>query len=261
MRAKLMAATLAVLGGFSVLPVVAQDRAQSLADVRQELSLLYVEVQSLKTELSTTGAPNVAPAFGSPSQRLSTIEGEMARLTDKIEQLEFRINQIVKDGTNRIANLEFRLVELEGGDISQLGETTTLGGDLPAPVAVAPPPPAGGEQLAIGEQADFDAASAALEAEQFDEAAALFAIFLDTYPAGPLAAQAQFQRGEALTRASLGRLPAPSVCPCGRSPLPARAGDGQYRAASAVRLQSSPDVAGVDQTSRLPCRLAGTDCW
>ncbi|UWQ06950.1 tol-pal system protein YbgF [Aliiroseovarius crassostreae] len=201
MRAQLMAATLAVLGGLSVLPVVAQDRAQSLADVRQELSLLYVEVQSLKTELSTTGAPNVAPAFGSPSQRLSTIEGEMARLTDKIEQLEFRINQIVKDGTNRIANLEFRLVELEGGDISQLGETTTLGGDLPAPVAVAPPPPAGGEQLAIGEQADFDAASAALEAEQFDEAAALFATFLDTYPAGPLAALAQFQRGEALTGA------------------------------------------------------------
>lgn len=203
MRAQLIAAALALSAAMSTAipsPLMAQDRTQSLADVRQELSLLYVEIQSLKTELSTTGAPNVAPATGSPSQRLSTIEGEMARLTDKIEQLEFRINQIVKDGTNRIANLEFRLVELEGGDISQLGEGTTLGGDLPEPVQVVPPS-TGGEQLAVGEQADFDAASAALEAGQFGDAAGMFATFLDTYPAGPLTAQAQFQRGEALTGA------------------------------------------------------------
>ncbi len=199
MRARLMAATLS-LGMAVITPLMAQDRAQSLADVRQELSLLYVEIQSLKAELSTTQAPNVTPSAGSPSQRLSTIEGEMARLTDKIEQLEFRITQIVKDGTNKIANLEFRLVELEGGDISQLGETTTLGGDLPAPVDV-PSPNTGSEQLAVGEQADFDAASAALEAGQFADAAQMFTTFLDTYPAGPLAPQAQFQRGEALTGA------------------------------------------------------------
>ena len=36
-------------------PVAAQDRAQTLADIRQELSVLWVEIQSLKRELSTTG--------------------------------------------------------------------------------------------------------------------------------------------------------------------------------------------------------------
>lgn len=205
MRRMMMATALmmgtALMSGLT--PVLAQDRAQSLADVRQELSLLYVEIQQLKTELSTTGAPTGSAAAGSPTQRLSTIENEMTRLTDKIEQLEFRINQIVKDGTNRIANLEFRLVELEGGDVSQLGETTTLGGDLPeAPVTVAPQPaPQSGGQLAVGEQADFDAAAAALEAQDFAGAATKFAVFLEAYPAGPLSARAQFLRGEALTGA------------------------------------------------------------
>lgn len=181
-------------------PALAQDRAQSLADVRQELSWLYVEIQKLKTELSTTGAPGGTTTAGSPSQRLSAIESEMSRLTGKIEQLEFRINQIVKDGTKRIADLEFRLVELEGGDVSKLGETTTLGGEVPnTPITVAPQTqaPAGGE-LAVGEQADFDAATAALAAGNHAEAAALFTRFLENYPAGPLSPRAHYQRGEAL---------------------------------------------------------------
>jgi type II secretory pathway component PulJ len=36
-------------------PVAAQDRAQTLADIRQELSVLWVEIQNLRRELSTTG--------------------------------------------------------------------------------------------------------------------------------------------------------------------------------------------------------------
>ena len=42
----------------------------------------------------------------------------MQRLTSKSEELENRINRIVSDGTTRIGDLEFRLVELEGGDVS-----------------------------------------------------------------------------------------------------------------------------------------------
>lgn len=182
-------------------PVLAQDRAQSLADIRQELSMLYVEVQKLKTELSTTGAGNVNTGAGSVTERVSAIESELSRLTGKTEQLEFRINSIVKDGTNRIGDLEFRLVELEGGDISKLGETSTLGGGaIPAAPAAAPKPAAPvTSELAIGEKRDFDAAAAALQAGDFARAATLYEAFIDAYPGGPLTAEAHFQRGEALT--------------------------------------------------------------
>lgn len=179
----------------------AQDRAQSLADIRQEMSILYVEVQKLRTELSTTGAANVATGSGSLTERIAVIESELSRLTGQTEQLEFRINSIVKDGTNRLGDLEFRLVELEGGDVSKLGETSTLGGgEVPVgPVAAPEPAQPLATELAVGEKQDFDAAGAALEAGDFDAAAALFETFIETYPGGPLTAEAHFQRGEALT--------------------------------------------------------------
>ncbi len=119
---------------------------QTLADIRQELSVLYVEVQRLRRELSTTGSPQIALPSGG-LERLDALEAELARLTEKTERLEFRIDQIVTDGTNRIGDLEFRLVELEGGDLSQLGETSTLGGCRCAGNAAAGDP-AGGPRSA-----------------------------------------------------------------------------------------------------------------
>lgn len=188
-------------------PVWAQSPdAQTLADIRQELSVLYVEVQRLKRELSTTGSPQISLPSGG-LDRLAAIEAELSRLTAKTEQLEFRIDSIVTDGTNRIGDLEFRLVELEGGDLSQLGETTTLGGPAaapatPAPVTPAPAPETPGPELAMAEQADFDAARALLDDGKAQEAADAFSAYATTYPGGPLVAEAHFLRGEAL--ASLG---------------------------------------------------------
>ncbi|MCK8464882.1 tol-pal system protein YbgF [Aliiroseovarius sp. S1339] len=184
-----------------VAPATAQDRAQTLADIRQEMSILYVEVQKLRTELSTTGAANIATGSGSLTERVAAIEGELSRLTGLTEQLEFRIDSIVKDGTNRLGDLEFRLVELEGGDVSKLGETSTLGGgEVPAAPAAAPAPAQPlTTELAIGEKQDFDTAGAALEAGDFTQAASLYETFIETYPGGPLTAEAHFQRGEALT--------------------------------------------------------------
>src|SRR6056297_778638 len=110
------------------LPAAAQDRDQTLADVRQELSVLWVEMQKLKRELVTTGGPQVNVQGTSALDRINSIESELTRLISRTEELQNRVDRIVTDGTNRIGDLEFRLVELEGGDVSKLGETTTLGG-------------------------------------------------------------------------------------------------------------------------------------
>lgn len=186
----------------------AQSQDQTLADIRQELSVLYVEIQKLKRELSTTGGVSTQSVGGSTIERLNAIEAEMTRLTSLTEQLQFRIDSVVRDGTNQIGDLEFRLCELEPNcDIGSLGQGTTLGGVAPSTSGsgvIQPDPGAdtgsvgNGVQLAVGEQADFDSAMAALEAANHAEAAAQFATFLNNYPGSPLTTDARLMRGAAL---------------------------------------------------------------
>ncbi|MEM6757962.1 MAG: tetratricopeptide repeat protein [Pseudomonadota bacterium] len=177
----------------------AQD-AQTLADIRQEMTVLYVEVQRLKRELSTTGtAANSNLAAAGALDRINTIEAELQRLTARTEELEFRISRIVTDSTNRIGDLEFRLCELETAcDIGALGDTPSLGGDV-AVVAPAPPATAQPEiQLAEQERADFEASQTALDARNFRAAADGFEAFNAAYPGSPLQILAELRRGQAL---------------------------------------------------------------
>jgi len=180
-------------------PAMAQD--QTLADIRQQLSGLYVDIQRLRTELSTTGGLATGPIGNTPLDRLNAIESELQRLTSKTEELEFRINRITVDGTNRIGDLEFRLCELEDGcDIGSLGDTPSLGGvDNGATIVTAEPAPeTGGPALAVGEQGDFERAQEALASGDFRSAADQFAAFVQAYPGGPLTARAYFGQGDAL---------------------------------------------------------------
>ncbi|HBQ36178.1 MAG TPA: tol-pal system protein YbgF [Rhodobacteraceae bacterium] len=201
-----MSRILALVIGLSVMalaPVAATADEQTLADIRQEMSVLHVEIQRIKRELSTTGGPGTGITGNTPLERIDAIEAALQRLTSKTEQLENRINRVVRDGTNRIGDLEFRLVELEGGDVAALGETSTLGGNTGNAAAVAVTPPASTvdtadtAELAVGEKADFKRAQEALASGDFRSAAEQLAAFTQTYPGGPLSADAHFMRGEA----------------------------------------------------------------
>ena len=183
-------------------PAAAQDPG-TLADLRQELSVLYVELQRLQRELSTTGAPSTAIGGTTTLERIDSIEAELTRQIARVEAMQNRIDQVVTAGTNRIGDLEFRICELEPGcDIAEIGDTLPLGGEAPvigAPIAPAVPQ-TGEPELAVGEQGDFDRARAAFDAGDYEQAAAMFETFTTTYSGGPLSGQAHFLRGEALRR-------------------------------------------------------------
>ena len=109
----------------------AEENKKTLADIRQDLNILYVEVLRLRRELSTTQTSSMTSNNeASVLERLDGMELELRRLTSETENLQFRVNSIVSDGTNRVRDLEYRLVELEGGDVSKIDFATTLGGDL-----------------------------------------------------------------------------------------------------------------------------------
>jgi tol-pal system protein YbgF len=241
----------------AALPAPAQTRDQTLADIRQELSVLYVEIQRLKRELSTTGGAQVPVAGGSALQRLDAMEQELQLLTNRTEELEHRVETVVEDGTRRIGDLEFRLVELEGGDVSKLGETTTLGGDMqtrPVVAALQPPPDTeNGTELAVGERADFDEARQALQEGRNDEAAQRFSSFNETYPGSPLSGEANFLRGEALAAAG-------ETAQAARAYLESFSGnpDGKHAPAALLKLGLALDQLGQRREACVTLTEVGT---
>jgi len=196
-------AAVVLLGLLPVAAAAQDDRSQTLADLRSELAALTQEVTGLRQELVASGASQPGLGGGSALQRMDAIEAALAQLTSKTEALEFRINKVVTDGTNRIGDIEFRLTELEGGDVAALPATPPLGGEAgtaPAPALTAPVAGADAPELAVGEQADFDRAREVLGTGDFRAAADLFKTFTETYSGGPLSADAYFLLGESLSQ-------------------------------------------------------------
>jgi tol-pal system protein YbgF len=191
------------------LPAQAQQD-QTLADIRAELGTLYGQVQALKAQLDPTGALAANGLTGDTVlDRVIAIDKALQVLTARTEELEFRVGQIVADGTNRVGDLEFRLCELEPGcDIGTLGETPMLGGEAPAVPLFAAPSADQTQGLALTEKSDFERAQAAFEAEDYEGAADLFKTFLSTYPGGPLGVNAQLGLGQSLELSGQSRLAA-----------------------------------------------------
>lgn len=185
-------------------PALAQAQADpaTIADIRSGIAALSAEIQSLRGLASEGGGAGAALGGATGLERLAAVEAALNALTAKAEELEFRVNRVTTDGTNRLGDLEFRLCEIEPGcDIGALGETPSLGGvDSAAVVPLPDPPPAqgAGPDLAVSEQADFERAEGALAQGDFRGAADGFAAFVAAYPGSPLTQRAQIGRGEAL---------------------------------------------------------------
>jgi tol-pal system protein YbgF len=182
-------------------PAFAQANPETLADIKAQIAALAADFNALKSELVTSGAAATGAAGGDALQRLDAIEAELARLNGQTEQVQLRLNRVVQEGTAQLEDLQFRLCEMEEGcDVMALPELS-LGGDAPVAAVATPVPDAGGAELAMGEQADFDRAEEVLASGDFQGAAALFATFTQSYPGSPLTQRAQLRRGDALNSA------------------------------------------------------------
>lgn len=192
----------AVLAVTVALPAAAQD--PTLADLRAELTDLRGQLQTLRSELVASGAAGFEAAGGDTAiDRMNAMEQRLARLTDRTEQLQNRIDRITADGSRRIADIEFRLCEMdEGCDLAALTMQDLGRTSSPVPNLGPATPQAGGDKpAAAGEQADFDAAQQALVSGDFRRAADMFGAVAEAHAGGPLTAEALFLRGAALDSA------------------------------------------------------------
>ncbi len=201
---------------------MAQDKAQTLADVKAELATLAAQLVSLKQEVVASGAATNGTAGADPLSRMDAIEAALTKLTARTEAVEQKVNAVVSDGTNRIGDIEFRLCELtQGCDPGSLPPTPDLGAMASGAKAAAktdtpkaPPakPATAGTtdtttttssdqpELAMNEKADFDRAKGVLDSGDFPGAADLFKTYAQSFPGGPLVPQADIYRGDALTQ-------------------------------------------------------------
>ena len=99
------------------LPGLAQAQDTTLADLRQELSTLYIDIQNLKSELTASGGLTQGTVGNTPLERLNSIEARLEasaptgatgkKLLDKTSVLPqgVKMNEL-EQGTQKIKTFE-----------------------------------------------------------------------------------------------------------------------------------------------------------
>jgi tol-pal system protein YbgF len=150
--------------------------------------------------------------------RLSDLEAEVRRLTAMLEEVQNRQRLIAEEAARRFSDIEFRLTELEGGDVGGLQPVPPLGGigsglGGGAAIGMAQGTDVGtvaprDTQLAavsVAEQGDLDRAAADVQQGRYDQAEDRLRRFLRDYPASPLTGDAWYWLGESqLVRGATG---------------------------------------------------------
>ncbi|MFV0299659.1 MAG: tol-pal system protein [Paracoccus sp. (in: a-proteobacteria)] len=267
-RSAVLALALALSCAGTAVPAAAQDTA-TLADLRGQLHQLTDELQALRAELVASGAEGFQAAGGdSAIDRMNAMEAQLTRLTGQTEQLQNRIQRVVRDGSRRIGDIEFRLCEMDPAcDLGALMTQPDLGGQGSGPggpVIGQTQPSAQPDRATEGapssaEQQDFDRAREVLGQGDFLRAAQLFATVAQTHAGGPLTGEALFMRGSALDSAGQPEQAAAAWLEAfAADPQGSRAAESLLGIARIIATTDDPLTACL-YLSEIPVRFAGTD--
>jgi len=167
--------------------------ADSADDLRYRLSVIDAELADIRARLGYAPSAAGGGATGAGSDvmlRLDQLAAEIRQLTGRLEQMAFEQRSVAEDAARRFGDIEFRLTELEGGDISVLAPVLPLGGGGAGPVTAA------GPEVSISERGDLDRAIEDVKQGRFDLGEDRLRGFLTDYPGSPLRGEALYWLGE-----------------------------------------------------------------
>jgi tol-pal system protein YbgF len=150
-----------LLGAALLLAPAAGAQDRSVEVLQQELQRLQRDIADLQRQVYAgrppAGGGATAPAgavgTGNPAQtelRLTALENELRTLTGRVEQVDFQMRQVVGRLDKLVADIDFRLQQIE--------ERTGTG--APPPTASGPAGPVGGAQQRPGADAGRQSAAA-----------------------------------------------------------------------------------------------------
>ena len=228
-------ATLGCLAGAVLVLTAGPVGAQSVSpDAALDARLAAAEMQVAQLA-GRLGVPDLADPALVPAQsqlpgtyaaeveiRLSQLESRLSQLNGRLEELQFAVSQSEQRLDRALNDIEFRLIELEGGDPfattgggspvatppagGAAGQPTNVIGGTDTTTVVDPStgvlgtltltPGSGGQVAADPASASYDAAFALLQRADYGGAEQALTSFLADYPQHPLASNAHYWLGE-----------------------------------------------------------------
>lgn len=172
-----------------------QDR--TLSDIRAELPTLFGEIKSLELELRTSKIENLI-IKGEHLDRINSIEKELISIISQVENLQYRIERIVRDGTNHISDIRFRLCDIElDCNIENFSQGNTLGKPK-VRLKVTSINPEIFKGVTVAERNELYLIETLLRAGNSIGVVEQLEVFLDTYTNGKIRMEIMFLLGKAL---------------------------------------------------------------
>jgi tol-pal system protein YbgF len=160
--------------------------------VSPEEDPVQIRMNDLDTRLQRIERVMTNQSLLEMAQRIDALQAELRAMRGDVELLQNQSEGGKAQTRSLYGDLEKRIAALE--TLGGVGGAAAAPGALTpgAPGSAAPPPVAAG-----GEQASYDAAFNALKGGDYPGAISGFRTFVETYPASPLASNAQYWLGEA----------------------------------------------------------------